>query len=686
MALAVLSIDLVAKMAKFEADMGKAARASQKTADQISGAFSVIKGAAGGLAGAFSIGALVTFTKATIDSIDALNDVADATGASIENISALEDIAARTGTTMDVVSGALVKFNGVLKDAKPGNDAERSLTALGLSFKELRELDPAEALRRTAVALSGFADDGNKARIVQDLFGKSVKEAAPFLKDLAEQGGLVAKVTKEQAEEAEKFNKELFAMQKTIQDVSRALVGPLVASINETIEKFREGAKAGKGYYAVIRDEQLRMLGMNDGQAEYAARLAEVTKQLAKGDTRILVRNALIREQLELQAKLKKSPDFSLDNESSAENARLNRKPKLAALPDASGKTGGSTATRQSDAERYLESLQKQLEKTQELSAVEQVMTDISKKRLGNVTASQQDALLNIAKQIDATKAQEAAEKRREEARNQTSKYFEGIAREQAALEDSNASLMQNVEAIGLSKEAVNALTLARIDAAIATEQEKLAIVSSIDASSEEVKLIERKIELLQTQKNLTARGQIAQGMADSVAKQEEASKDFAKTLESDMKGAFSAAFRDTKDPLGAFGDALANVIYSRAATALADSLTGSLFGSGGAGGGILSGIGSALGLSFDGGGYTGSGSRTGGLDGKGGFMAMLHPKETVIDHTKGQSAGGSVVVNQSFTVGDVASVTMVRQAVANSQRQLVAALGRSTNYGGAIA
>ena len=43
--------------------------------------------------------------------------------------------------------------------------------------------------------------------------------------------------------------------------------------------------------------------------------------------------------------------------------------------------------------------------------------------------------------------------------------------------------------------------------------------------------------------------------------------------------------------------------------------------------------------LSFDGGGSTRSGSRSGGLDGKGGFMAMLHPDETVIDHTKGQSA-----------------------------------------------
>ncbi|SMO98938.1 hypothetical protein SAMN06265173_1485 [Thalassovita litoralis] len=45
---------------------------------------------------------------------------------------------------------------------------------------------------------------------------------------------------------------------------------------------------------------------------------------------------------------------------------------------------------------------------------------------------------------------------------------------------------------------------------------------------------------------------------------------------------------------------------------------------------------------SFDGGGYTGAGSRTGGLDGKGGFMAMLHPNETVIDHAKGISAASS--------------------------------------------
>ena len=54
----------------------------------------------------------------------------------------------------------------------------------------------------------------------------------------------------------------------------------------------------------------------------------------------------------------------------------------------------------------------------------------------------------------------------------------------------------------------------------------------------------------------------------------------------------------------------------------------------------------------YDGGGYTGSGPRSGGLDGKGGFMAMLHPRETVVDHTKGQSVGGdTVTVNQTINV-----------------------------------
>jgi lambda family phage tail tape measure protein len=50
----------------------------------------------------------------------------------------------------------------------------------------------------------------------------------------------------------------------------------------------------------------------------------------------------------------------------------------------------------------------------------------------------------------------------------------------------------------------------------------------------------------------------------------------------------------------------------------------------------------------FAGGGYTGNGARAGGVDGKGGFPAILHPNETVIDHAQGQGMGATVNFNIS--------------------------------------
>lgn len=47
---------------------------------------------------------------------------------------------------------------------------------------------------------------------------------------------------------------------------------------------------------------------------------------------------------------------------------------------------------------------------------------------------------------------------------------------------------------------------------------------------------------------------------------------------------------------------------------------------------------------SFNGGGFTGSGSRSGGLDGRGGFPAILHPNEYVTDLTRGGAGGGTTV------------------------------------------
>ena len=62
----------------------------------------------------------------------------------------------------------------------------------------------------------------------------------------------------------------------------------------------------------------------------------------------------------------------------------------------------------------------------------------------------------------------------------------------------------------------------------------------------------------------------------------------------------------------------------------------------------------------MNGGGYTGNGPRAGGLDGRGGFMAMLHPKETVIDQTRGQSGGANIVQNFNFSANGDDSVKRI--------------------------
>jgi hypothetical protein len=54
----------------------------------------------------------------------------------------------------------------------------------------------------------------------------------------------------------------------------------------------------------------------------------------------------------------------------------------------------------------------------------------------------------------------------------------------------------------------------------------------------------------------------------------------------------------------------------------------------------------------FNGGGFTGYGARAGGVDGKGGFPAILHPNESVLDHTRGQGSGVTIVQNINVTTG----------------------------------
>ncbi len=365
-----------------------------------------------------SAAGLVAFVKGVADAVDALNDVADATGASIENLSALERVAKLNGGTLDDVSGILVKFNAALSAAgNPASDAAGVFKALGLSVKELQSIDPAEALQRTAVALAGYADNGNKARVVQELFGKSIREAAPFLKDLADAGKLNATVTREQAEQAERFNKALTALRVNVQDASRSLVGEMAVSIQQTVANVTTATASFGGLGAAI----LAVLsGVTQFKDSPAKGLAEYSKQLADIDARIQrVRDgtdgfagrfseqrvaALQKE----RAEVAKVADYyrTLNNAGSAGQGRGGTGGSLPSLPSSTKPTPITVPRTEIDESaqalaRYVGELQKEADKGLELTESQKALNMLRSLGATGQIPQVRELVLQLAKEVE---------------------------------------------------------------------------------------------------------------------------------------------------------------------------------------------------------------------------------------------------------------------------------------------
>jgi hypothetical protein len=105
--------------------------------------------------------------------------------------------------------------------------------------------------------------------------------------------------------------------------------------------------------------------------------------------------------------------------------------------------------------------------------------------------------------------------------------------------------------------------------------------------------------------------------------------------VENGVEDSLVGIIRGTTSMKDAFKSTLNSMINDALRAQVIRPLINAIFGSFGGGGGFDAGAyANEIGVaSFAGGGFTGSGSRSGGVDGKGGFPAILHPNETVTDH-----------------------------------------------------
>lgn len=602
MSIGSITVDLLAKTGSFETDMNRSAKLAQKRAKEIDDAVAKAGERVGLALGSAGIAA-VYFGKQLIDGIDALNDVSDATGASVENISALEDVAMRTGTNMENVSGILVKFNNVLKEADGKNGVSLALKAIGLDVEALKKLDPAEALRVTAVALAGYADDGNKARVQQELFGKSVKETAPFLKDLAEQTQLVGKVSGEQAAQAEAFNKQLFSMQKNAVDAGRVLLQSLLPALNEMAEEFSIGMKMANGFvdalltFGTINPFRSQQGNLKAFREELDGLQKDRDRYTRSGsDTRAIddaIANATKKYNF-LKAVQARDALANVGDTSDAVSRRFMRVSPLPSVGDLpKPKTGGAKAPKESELQRYIENLQKQLQTTQDLSAAETVLADIQSGRLKLAKGENADRAVALARELDASKARAAQSRADIEGANARHDALLRDAKVQEdqvkTLAESNKSLLEEIDLIGKSAEGIAAVEKARNSSNIALKQEQLARMTNGEYLSREASALQEQIRLLQE------RGQLLdkKGVAEKAAEDAKATEELAKSLGSSFESAFEKIATDggkASDVIRALLQDTAKIILRLTVTKpLIDSLTKSLTGGGkadGTGGG----------------------------------------------------------------------------------------------------
>jgi hypothetical protein len=170
----------------------------------------------------------------------------------------------------------------------------------------------------------------------------------------------------------------------------------------------------------------------------------------------------------------------------------------------------------------------------------------------------------------------------------------------------------------------------------------------------------------------------LASGAAENLKKvlteAQARAKSAAEMIGSKMEEAMMSMVDGTKSAQDAFKSMARSIILELYRIFVVKKITGFLANAIGAAFGVPAAAMAPAAVSYEGGGYTGRGPRSGGVDGRGGFPAIVHPNETIVDHNKaGSSMGGSVIVQQTINIS-----TGVQQTVRNEIRQLMPQIAES--------
>lgn len=362
--------------------------------DNINGKIGAVTGRLGLIGGAVSGAMLALSSIKVINVLDQLDDLQEKTGITVESLSELRYAGETTGTPFESLAAGVGKLSKLMAAAAGGNkEAIATFEALDVSVTNadgsLRGQD--ETLRDIADRFSSYEDGAGKAALAQRVFSKSGADLIPLLnqgsagiKKLSEEAKALGVIyDADLAKSAATFNDNLTKLKLASEAATVQLAGPLIKSLADVSTQFVEAKKNGTLLETFLRNASwVNPVGAGIGMAKNALGLGASSLKGREASGK-LIEHVI---------------------------------PKIAAPVVKDEAKGGAKTDPLAEAKRYLESLQKQGEKLQELSVYEQTRQDLQMKRLGVVTPALEKELLATAKQVDAQKSVAAEMKRFDDA------------------------------------------------------------------------------------------------------------------------------------------------------------------------------------------------------------------------------------------------------------------------------
>lgn len=675
MAIAALTVDINARLAGIEGDLGKVSRLAEQSAAKMGRAFDAVGESLRNVFAGVALGSVVSgfgrLVTEALDAQDALADLSKSTAISIDLLAGLKGAAVTSGTDLEGVAAAVNKLS-----VNIGKNAEQ-FAAVGITARE-----PLEALKQLADVYAAIEDPQMRAAFAAEAVGKSWASLAPLLsdggqsiEDLINRFRDVSGVTEKSAQDAAELNGRLDVLKARVSGAATELTNSLVPSLTRTAERVEQLAAKGEGIAAVFRGliglaKVPFDLALGEIDPSKAGQIKTLEEQLANLERRAknaresgggILNNLVfgkpgdidkeiagVRGQLDALRRFGKEraggqPDPAADAKKPPSDDALKRfiGGNAADCPA----RGGRTAKAIDDGTRLVEQLRDQIRATQDLTEVEQLELAIADGKYKTATAANLEVARGYAETLDNIKAARVeAEKEAEAQRERLELFAEGA---------------RVFESVRTPTEALNA------------ELDRLVIL--LDAGVINMETFGRAAARAgEEMQRLEAKGDDTTSLLDEFA------KNAAQNMQTSFANFLFDPFADgTKSMLQAFGDMIRRMIAEAVAADLVRRLFGDLGKGGGSGGGGSSGLlGSLLESlsdllpSFD------VGTPYVPRD----MLAVVHKGERIVPAAQNRPGGGqniSVVIN----MGSGSSGGDLRQAAGEIARRIGQTVAGAARY-----